>query len=207
MIPHTSLKINPSILTRLLPRLSLLLHQFFVEVQTDVNFCFLHRSSLARSHISCLWILRGSGINFVMIGLHFSNVHQGFFTSHLAEIVLFKLSLWCLTSFSSCAARVAVVVAWRFKHVEIIAFIFGPGSNNLSWSEWAYRVIESVCVKIKSKSICESASWDGKSEIFEKFGCFSSAMGHEMSSIWNFTADNHTNGVIDIEDTSVSAWY
>ena len=32
-------------------------------------------------------------------------------------------------------------------------------------------------------------------------------MSHEMSSIRNLTANNHTNGVINIEDTSMSAWY
>lgn len=138
--------------------------------------------------------------------LHLCNVEKSFLTCLSWEISLLKVSLGCLSTSSCSAAWVSVVNTWRFKHVKSESSIFWVRGDDLWWAEWSDCVVKSVCIEIKGQSVRESSAWDGYVKIFEELVSLISGVIHDVSSIRDFSAYDHTDGSIDVEDSSVGSF-
>lgn len=121
------------------------------------------------------------------------------------EICLLKLGFSCLSALAGCAAFIAVVKAGRFKHEKLISIVSIVRTDDFAWSERPDRIIESVGIEIKRKSLGKSSTTDVHIIIFYIFLTFVSAIGHNMPSIRNFPTDGHSNMLINIEDSTMSS--
>lgn len=84
--------------------------------------------------------------------------------------------------------------------------MFVIGGDDFAGAEGSHRVVEGVGVKIKREAIAEGLSGDGYSEILEEFGGLGASVGHEVSAVWNFAADDHSDGAIDVVDSPVGVF-
>jgi hypothetical protein len=64
-----------------------------------------------------------------------------------------------------------------------------------------------VGVKIKRETIAKGLSGDGYGEILEEFGGLSAGVGHEMTAVGDFAANDHTDGAIDVVDSPVGVFH
>lgn len=139
--------------------------------------------------------------------IHFSNIEKCLFACQFGKVNFFKLSFCGLTSFSSGTAWISVIQSRWFEHVKSKAFIFGIRSDDFAWTEWSHCVVKSVSIKIKRQSIGEGSSWNWDIEILVKFVCLVSGIIHDMSSVRDFTADDHTDASVNIVYSSVGFLY
>lgn len=139
--------------------------------------------------------------------IHLSNIEKCLFTCKFGKVNFLELSFCSLTSFSSGTAWIPAIQSRRFKHVKSKAFVFWIRCDYFTWTKWSNCVVESIGIEIKWQSIGEGSSWNWDIEIFVKFVCLVSGIIHDVSSVRDFTADDHTDASVNIVYSSVGFLY
>ncbi len=135
--------------------------------------------------------------------LHLCNIEQSLLTGLFRKVCLLEVGLGCLSALARCATWVSVVNSRWLQHVKSEAFVFWVRGDDFWWAEWSDCVVKSVCVQVEGQPVRKGSAWDGYVEIFEELIGFVSGVIHDVSAVGDFSAYDHTDASIDVEDSSV----